>query len=78
MYNLQLQLKRVDLDRSLAKKKYLPPSSNFEKPPDEKQLCFLCGLIAFRDFQIDLCKKVVSGTYDGLALNGKQGLHLRH
>ena len=33
----------VDLDRSLAKKKkkkYLPPSSNFEKLPDEKQLCF--------------------------------------
>ena len=28
-------------------------------------------LIAFRDFQIDLCKTVVSGTYNGLALNGK-------
>ena len=35
-------------------------------------------LIAFRDFQIDLCKTVVSGTYDSLALNGKHGLHLRH
>ena len=35
-------------------------------------------LIAFRDFQIDLYKTVVSGTYDGLALNGKHGLHLRH
>ena len=35
-------------------------------------------LIAFRDFQIDLRKTVVSGTYDGLAFNGKQGLHLRH
>ena len=34
--------------------------------------------LAFRDFQIDLCKTVVSGTYDGLALNGKDGLHLRH
>ena len=33
---------------------------------------------AFRDFQIGLCKTVVSGTYDGLALNGKHCLHLRH
>ena len=43
MCSQHLQLKRVDLDCSLAKKKkkkYLPPSSNFEKPPDEKQLWF--------------------------------------
>ena len=43
MCSQHLQLKRVDLDRSLSKKKnkkYLPPSSYFEKPPDEKQLCF--------------------------------------
>ena len=34
--------------------------------------------LAFKDFQIRLCKTVVSGTFDGLALNGKHGLHLRH
>ena len=32
--------------------------------------------LAFRDFQIDLCNTVVSGTYDALALIGKHGLHL--
>ena len=35
-------------------------------------------LIAFSDFQIDLCKTVVSDTYDGLTLNRKHRLHLRH
>ena len=35
-------------------------------------------IIAFRDFQIDYCKTVVSGTCDGLAANGKHGLHLRY
>ena len=46
MYHIEHKrhLQRVNLDRSLAKKKkikkYLPPSPNFENPPDEKQLCF--------------------------------------
>ena len=44
---------------------------------DKNKICTY-DLMAFRDFQIDLCKTVVSGTYDGLALNGKHGLHLRY
>ena len=35
-------------------------------------------LLAFRYFQIGLCKTVVSGTYDSLVFNGKYVLHLRH
>ena len=34
--------------------------------------------LAFRDIQVGLYKTVVSGTYGGLALNEKHGLHLRH
>ena len=44
-----------------------------------KKKCIFKSL-AFRDFQIDLCKTVVSasGHFDGLALNRKHDLHLRH
>ena len=31
--------------------------------------------LAFRHIQVGLCKTV---TYDGLALNRKHGLHIRH